>query len=115
MRCLVDVVGRARTVWSRLLLAAWLACCRAIGEAVSAPRKPLRRTVTALLPCPFCGRLPWLVLTGGGLTHVHCASDDSACEVGPRTAFYARHDAAVAAWNHRTLPASSGAKKASGR
>lgn len=58
---------------------------------------------TSLLPCPFCGRLPWLVLTGGELHHIHCSSDDMHCDVHPRTSFYGRKVDAIKAWNQRKV------------
>lgn len=58
------------------------------------------KVADSLKPCPFCGRQPQLVITGGGMTSIQCPSDGMDC-ITPRTGYYGRAPRAIEDWNKR--------------
>jgi len=64
-----------------------------------------RKPAMKLLPCPWCGMMPWLVETGSGLYHVMCQDREGIrCDVRPRTSFFGRKEDVIKAWNNRKVP-----------
>lgn len=69
---------------------------------MSTPKTDVSVTDDVLLPCPFCGKLPAVEMTGFhlGARTIRCETHDC---MGPHTTA-ANMDDATAQWNHRALP-----------
>jgi hypothetical protein len=58
----------------------------------------LQSVVKKLKECPWCGRVPAIVIQGC-VTQVRC--EGNRCELQPRTGYYARFEQAIHDWNTR--------------